>query len=202
MGKLKIALVILSMVINLGSVFGPQADRLNLPIGEDVTVDEAYNFCKTVVVRAKESGKTVDEYIEDGGNIPLFTCNLDGSCEGRFYIPDVGVNVALYDSYAQSVCDKKDSACLFNYASQRVIADHKHQGFSAIKKCKPGMIAYISDGERIERFICTEIIQGHNDGYLYDADYNDIEDRNPNGITCYTCNDHWRNITIVFFKKL
>ena len=201
MGKLKMALAILGAIINLGSIFGPQADRLNIPISDEVTVDEAYEFCETVVVRANEYGKTLEDYIKDGGNVPLFTSDLDGKHVGRFYIPDVGVNVALYDTYAQSVCDNKDSACFFDYGTQRIVADHKHQGFNAIKKCKPGMEAYISDGTKIERFVCTEIILGHNDGLLYDNDYNDVAYRNPDGITCYTCNDHWKNVTIVFFKK-
>jgi len=120
---------------------------------------------------------------------------------GRWKIPGVGVNVACYYSASQSVCDARDSACYFEYGSQMVIADHVNQGFNAIKSCSVGTVAYMDTGNGMQKYVCTGIIKGHNTGpQLTDADYNDIWSMNPGGITCYTCNDCWQNITIVFFQ--
>lgn len=127
--------------------------------------------------------------------------SVAGGAVGRWSIPSVGVDVACYASWAQSVCDAKDSACYFALGSQKVIADHKHQGFNAIKKCKVGTVAYVDTGSEVQKYVCTGVIQGHNvEGTLTDDGYNSIDKMNPGGITCYTCNDCWQNITIVFFQ--
>ena len=47
---------------------------------------------------------------------------------------------------------------------------------------------------------CVGIIQGHNNGViLTDKDGNPIHDLYPGAVACYTCNDDWKNVTIVFF---
>ena len=126
--------------------------------------------------------------------------SVAGGAVGRWSIPSVGVNVACFDSTAQSVCDAKDSACYFTLGSQKVIGDHQNQGFGAIKECEVGAVAYMDAGDDARKYVCTGVIQGHNiETDMTDADGNSIADMNPGGITCYTCNDNWRNITIVFF---
>ena len=204
MGNFKLALILLSVVVNISpadAVIRNTIGELNLPTTGYSNVQEV---CVDVAARAKDYDKTIQSYIRDGGNIPLFIANNDQEYVGRFYIPDVGVDVALYDSWKQAVCDKKDSACFFQYGAQRIVADHWNQGFGAIKKCEPGMEAYIRNGNKTEKFICTDIIEGHNTvtGDLTDWDGNDIWDWNKDGITCYTCNGNSRNIKIIFFKKI
>ena len=75
---------------------------------------------------------------------------------GRWVIPDIGINVACYASSAQSVCDRKDSACYFSLGAQYAIADHWNQGFDAIKKCAVGTKAYMETGDEKQWYACTQ----------------------------------------------
>ena len=121
---------------------------------------------------------------------------------GRFYIPAVGVDVACYRSSAQSVADAADSAAYFFACGHDVIADHVNQGFGAIKGCKIGDGAQLVTAEGTEHYTCVGLIQGHNTGIaLTDLAYNPIDDMYPDTLVCYTCNDNWRNVTIVFFAR-
>lgn len=123
--------------------------------------------------------------------------------EGRWIIPDVGIDVACYPSNEQSVCDSADSACYFSYGDQTIIADHDYQGFSALFNCKEGTLAYLSTAEGIKKYKCTRVFNGHNrhtQPYLTDIEGNSLRcGYNTGGITCYTCNGHWENIFICFF---
>ena len=120
---------------------------------------------------------------------------------GRFLIPSVGVDVACYSSMAQSVVDARDSAGYFRACGHRIIADHVHQGFGAIKRCRPGDKAQLVTDDGVEVFTCVAVIQGHNTGtQLTDAAYQPIDELYPDALVCYTCNDTWQNVTIVFFE--
>lgn len=131
------------------------------------------------------------------------TKSLNAGALGRWSIPSVGVNVAVYESFDQSITNAKDSANYMPYGSQHLIADHKHQGFNAIKQCQIGDTAYLDMGSSVEEYVCTAVFKGHNTiEKLTDLDYNDLKDTNPSGITCYTCNENSRNVTIVFFEPV
>jgi outer membrane biosynthesis protein TonB len=119
---------------------------------------------------------------------------------GRFKISSVGVNVACYAGSEQSIVDAQDSAAYFYGFGHIIIGDHKHQGFSAIKSCSVGTKARMVTKNGTETFTCVGKIQGHNTGYeLTDANYVPINNLYPGSIACYTCNDNWKNVTIVFF---
>ena len=114
---------------------------------------------------------------------------------GRLYIPDVNYDVALFEVSAsdgaanQRVTDKSDSAAFMKWGQQWLVADHYYQGFDKMKNAKPGTIAYINNGERIQAYICTEKAAGENVSYtLLDNKGNDLYDRNAGGICMYTCN--------------
>ena len=129
--------------------------------------------------------------------------NCDKNYVGRFKIADVGVNVALYDSYSQDVVDKKDSAAYFYGWKHMIIADHKNQGFDKIKKCTVGMVAEIIEDNITTTYKCIAIMQGHNTGKtLTDNNGTLISEIYPGALVCYTCNENWKNITIVFFQKI
>lgn len=122
--------------------------------------------------------------------------------EGRFYVPSLGISVALYNSYEQWVCDNWDSACYFNYYSMEIIADHNYQGFSALNGSYIGMYAYIeyADGSRRD-LTCTYISTGYNDGSLHDSDYQMFgRDVVPCQVLCYTCLSDCYNILCVGFN--
>lgn len=119
---------------------------------------------------------------------------------GRLVIPSVGIDVACYAGYEQEIVDAKNSAAYFYGYGHIIIGDHKNQGFSAIKSCSTGTKAKMITNNGTETYTCVGKIQGHNTGYeLTDANYASIKNLYPGAIACYTCNDNWKNVTIVFF---
>lgn len=121
---------------------------------------------------------------------------------GRLVIPDIDINMAIFNTNAQAVVDAKDSAACFKSGDTFLVADHWYSGFERIRDCKKGDVAYVDMGDKVYEFVCVEVIKGHNTGkHLTDWDDNSIMyDKNPNGLTLYTCMDSWRNIRIAFFK--
>lgn len=121
---------------------------------------------------------------------------------GRLIIPDIDINMALFNTNAQAVVDAKDSAACFKSGDTFLVADHWYSGFERIRDCEKGDIAYVDMGDKIYEFVCVEVIKGHNTGkILTDWDDNSIMyDKNPNGLTLYTCMNGWQNIRIAFFK--
>lgn len=76
---------------------------------------------------------------------------------GRFFIPDVGISVALFYSTEQWVVDAGDSANIYPYLPQFwTIGDHWNQSFNTLYYVQPGTSAYIEyvDGSR-ENYVCT-----------------------------------------------
>ncbi len=128
---------------------------------------------------------------------------IDKGAIGRWSIPRVGVDVAAYAGYDQAITDAKDSANYIAFGSQHLIADHRHQGFNAIKSCEVGDIAFLDIGTEIKEYVCTGVILGYNTRTdLVDEDYNSVANVNPGGITCYTCNANQTSVTIVFFEAV
>ncbi len=129
---------------------------------------------------------------------------------GRLSIPSVGINVALFGRSiyinSQDIVDNADSAAYlydeYGYYGMDIIADHKHQGFSAIKKTIPyETYAYIDYGTYVQKYICTANFAGHNTGEaLTDENYVTISSTNSNTICMYTCNDSWKNVTITIWQ--
>ena len=121
---------------------------------------------------------------------------------GRLSIPDISVDVAVFDTNAQGCVDAKDSAAYFKMGDTYVVADHWYDGFERIRDCKKGTSAFIDTGEKRVEYVCTQVILGHNTGSdLTDNNYNSVVRKwNPNGITLYTCVNGWRNVRIAFFE--
>ena len=121
---------------------------------------------------------------------------------GRLIIPDLGINVACFNSKSQSTVDKEDSAVLFKKGEATIIGDHKNQGFDALYNATVGLKAYIVTPNGRTQYICTDVFDGHNTGKdLTDNDYNTIYKHNKGGIILYTCKDTWKNVQVVFFQK-
>lgn len=118
---------------------------------------------------------------------------------GRFQVPDIGIDVAVYEGNAQSIVDRSDSAAIFTVSGHDgvTIADHKTQDFKPLQKCKKGMQARIlrKDGSEI-RLVAVRGFTGHNTGKgLTDSSYNPI--RGDIEYLCYTCRNNWKNVLIV-----
>ena len=129
---------------------------------------------------------------------------------GRLYIPEVSINVALFDTSEitakerQYVVDLPDSAAMFYLGNQCVIGDHDLQGFQNIRDViQDQTIAYIQKGDYTEVYICTESGDGCNTGKtIIDKNGDVIESRNDADLIMYTCNGNWQNITYTVWKEI
>lgn len=121
---------------------------------------------------------------------------------GRLYIPDVGIDVALYNECSQDAVDRKDSAYLwvFKPHSGITIGDHNNQEFGKLYGVTPGMKGYIVYPTGAMTVIsCYDVFNGHNDTItLLDNDYNDV--LGLADYTLYTCLDHWTNVRICLWQ--
>ena len=131
---------------------------------------------------------------------------------GRLTIPSVGVDVALYNASlyggSQGIVDAHDSAAYMQDAwglyNSVLIADHWNQGFDAMKHSVPDVTkAYIQTNSGTIEYICVANFTGHNTGTdLTDNDYKRIVNLYSDGLIMYTCNDHWSNVTIIFWAPM
>ena len=127
----------------------------------------------------------------------------NGAYVGRWVIPSTGVNVACYASGSQATVDAYDSASYYRGYGHTVVGDHNNQGFNAIKLCEVGTMAYLETPTGRIIYTCVGKITGHNTGViLADDNYNSIDSIFPGTLVCYTCNDNWRNVTLVFFSPV
>ena len=204
-----------------------QKDRENFNIGYDKYINDFINSYKKVVTFNKyeediDISKEIDfinNYFYEKKKLTskdyIIKEKSKRGSMGRLYIPDVDLNVALFDSgfydgNSQTIVDNKDSAAYLNDFDIPIIADHKHQGFSKMKQSIPNeTLAYINTGDKIETYLCAKKCIGKNTGFLliddenrcisvYDEAYKDFGEY----IVMYTCNENWQNITITFWKKI
>jgi hypothetical protein len=110
---------------------------------------------------------------------------------GRLYIPDLDIDVALYNSYEQYITDREDAANIFGDGeTYYVIADHNNQEFSKLFGVTVGTKGYIKTkfGTCIG-IECTSIFNGYNAGYVI----TDLAGNNVMGLDdylMYTCNSY------------
>jgi CRISPR-associated protein Cas5 subtype I-A len=123
---------------------------------------------------------------------------------GRWYIPAVNIDVAVFNSSSQQTADNMDSAVYFKFGDFMVLGDHVNQGFDRIKKCQVGTKAYLDTGNERKEYVCTKYFTGHNQvDDMTDDNYKSVKyGANTGGIPCYTCHDNWKNIWIVFFQPV
>lgn len=128
---------------------------------------------------------------------------------GRFYIPDVNIDVALtyVDSsnwyQAQEIVDKIDSAAYLAYGDSCAIADHNIQGFSSIIKCKIGTKAFIKHDTYTEVYECIELSTGINArSDVYNNKGQSIYSYSSDILSLYTCRENSRDIYLVKFRKI
>ena len=116
---------------------------------------------------------------------------------GRLYIPDVGVNVALFDTtgmkynIGQSYVEAEDSSAWKDKNGIGVVADHGNQTFKDIHKSVSNeTMAYIQVGENIKTYVCASSGCGTNTRKKL-IDENGQEIYNTKGIDfmTYACAD-------------
>lgn len=116
---------------------------------------------------------------------------------GRLYIPDVGVNVALFDTtgmkydIGQSYVDAEDSSAWKDKNGIGVVADHGDQTFKDIHKSVYNeTMAYIQIGEEIKTYVCTSSGYGKNTRKkLVDENGKEIYSKEGIDFMTYACAD-------------
>lgn len=128
---------------------------------------------------------------------------------GYFYIPDLNVQVPLYNKgnrpNAQDVVDRENSALLcrnFRGGHCSYVADHASQGFNKIKKCTLDTLAYIVTETSTQFYYCVGVAIGRNTGTDLVTNSGQRVSRIAWADLCaYCCNDtSGKNISMVFFK--
>ena len=109
---------------------------------------------------------------------------------GRFIIPDIGLDVGLYNasgydrSGSQPITDAYDSAAyLYDFLGRILIADHCYQEFGNLYSARAGMHAWIYGQE----YVVTEATWGTNEGYGLVINGTDLRNVYDGQITAYTC---------------
>ena len=106
---------------------------------------------------------------------------------GRLYIDSADINVALFhvnlkEKYgslrAQIYTDAEDSAAIYQYGVQRIIADHDFQEFEKLKDVEVDDIADIQIGTEHYYYKCVKKCLGINNGKLYDDNGNLLSRQN------------------------
>ena len=120
---------------------------------------------------------------------------------GRLIISSVGIDVALIAANdtagAQAVVDAADScAYISSYIPGAIIlADHSNQDFSGLRSVSVGTKGQIVTSNGTINIVASTVFNGHNFGYLTDANGAALGAIAP--YIAYTCIDNWQNVRIV-----
>jgi hypothetical protein len=123
---------------------------------------------------------------------------------GRLYVPDAGIDVALYRGSGQYITDRADSANLFTWMDYtgKMIADHNNQEFAKLFSVEKGMTGYIwlKDGDIIN-IECDDILNGHNTVWAITDESGDCVMSSADYVM-YTCRDCWQNVRICLWNRI
>ena len=138
---------------------------------------------------------------------PSAPVSVDGAAQmasrpgmmGRLSIPDVGIDVAVFNSDSPATADAVDSACYFDWLGYPVMGDHQNQGWSALQYCVPGStLAYFDNGSSVTTYICTDNFTGINTGYGFT--YDDGTPISGSSLVLYTClGSDWTHYLFCYF---
>lgn len=161
-----------------------------------------------------------NNYAGDDGSMQT-SCNVDGlnidehgdkvynssyGSGGSLFMPSISLQVPAWltegGEEGQEITDRFNSAAYLTSFNKPVIADHKNQGFEAIKGCIPeSTVAFLLTPDSVCEYICTAVFNGSNvENDLLDPAGVSIDDREAD-LCLYTCNENWRHVTIVLFRK-
>lgn len=123
------------------------------------------------------------------------------SMAGRFVVPAAGIDVAVFNSLDQSVCDAADSAAMGPNAGNTLLADHNTQAFKRLTDCVAGVKAYLVTDTGVHTYESAGAMSGRNAVTHLESGGGEpipIID----GLVAYTCKEHWTHVTIVNFVHL
>lgn len=157
----------LELVRNIKNISPQQYDVQEVNVKTQEILDEGnesnldFDEISSDIESENSKSNLEEEFQTDPDNNDLDAAMINQGTYGRLVIPDVGINVALNlvpSGEEQAVTDRKDSAAWIPWGRETLIADHKNQGFDAIKKCVPGKTkAYIGTTEGITTYILSLI---------------------------------------------
>lgn len=166
---------------------------------EPLTNNIVENDISTSDTNTSDTSVKEEQYDHSKGDI---YDDLSDSYYGRLYIPDLGIDVALYYSYEQYVTDRIDSANIFCFRNYHgyVIADHNYQEFSKLLDIEVGTCGYIQNKYlgRID-IECTDVFNGYNAAGDI-VDINGIIALGRDDYTMYTCHGSSNSILICLWK--
>lgn len=153
-------------------------------------------FCIALTDFGLSAGQSTPDYTDDA---------RFKSFRGRLYVPDVGIDVALYRTNLQKVCDMQDAACYFDlYGSDcMLIADHVNQAFGPLLDVVEGDTAHINlkTGETVH-MVCVAVFDGRNTGHgIVDGNRKDARRAD---YLLYTClpDGKKREVRVCLFDKI
>lgn len=177
-------------------------------------------YCFSDTGRLLKNTWTGNSYAGEDGTLQT-SCTIDGlrvdkkgrkiydgdyGDGGSLYIPTLGVKVPAWKteggSEGQRITDAANSAALLTSFKMPVIADHKNQGFEAIKSSVPeDTIAFVLTPDSVTEYLCSSIFTGTNvENDILDSTGKSIDGLSSD-LCLYTCNENWRHVTIVLFQK-
>lgn len=129
---------------------------------------------------------------------------------GRLYIPNININVGLYNANinsdsnynAQDIVNNDDSAAYSYFSTKLIIADHDYQGFERLTNLTWQDNAYIKkSNNQVEEYQMINKFVGYNTGSdLIDLNKNSV--KNMDGtLIIYTCYGN-NNVMITLWNKL
>ena len=135
--------------------------------------------------------------------------------QGNLYVPDLGINVALYGirqytesneefEYYKSICNAANSACYYTDWPEPCIADHNYQGFSALVNAT-GHHCYVTQGSTVTEYVCTGVYEGVNTGDgIYQGGTHINEGSKIADLLMYTCQPHstGHDIYLIYWQKV
>lgn len=114
-------------------------------------------------------GEVMDEATLSYTSVVMNDINNRGAI-GRLNIPSLGIDVALFASNSQYICDCEDSANYFYYNGAYMICDHNYQGFSPLEWVSCGTAIYITTEYGTSTYYVTGSDYAlYNAGRLYDV---------------------------------
>ncbi len=165
----------------------------------------AGNFLPTTATTINASEVQDIESLDAASGRYSFLNTLDNSAEiasregmvGRFYVPDVGINIALFDVTGMPLAERspyvdgEDNGLWQESKNLVVIGDHNGEGFETIADITPGeTLCYVQSGKNVMSFRCVEKGIGSNvTTALLDENGQSLTARKGYAVLTYCCAD-------------
>lgn len=183
-----------------------EAGEAQLAISDLYRMNSSHVNCIALAVQANSESILADQYGRtEQEQDKLYGNDCDyASFYGRLYVPDAGIDVALYYGNSQAITDRQDSANIYMWGTYtgESITDHNNQEFRKLFSVKAGTEGYIQlENGDIINIRCTEVLNGHNTGNELTNESGEPMQGKADYLT-YTCRSGWYNIRICLWDRV